>query len=110
MLNTIRVDCTGPSTDNLYAVSTATTVGAFFYYHVQDAIADSSRTGMIMATWFSTSTPVYTDTSTADPQGASTADVVFSVVISGSDAVLRATIGGTNEWVIRVGVVLIPYN
>jgi hypothetical protein len=82
-------------TTNVYSVPTSLYNGAFYDYTISNA--SNLRAGNIMVV-FSTASVQFSETSTLDI--GTTSGVTFSVVISGSNAVLRVATS-TNGWTVK---------
>ena len=94
-LNTTIKKPLSSGTNNIYAIPTSGYTGAFFDYTVLSTTG--ARAGNVMSIW-SGSSVQYTDASTNDI--GSTTGVTFSVVISGSSAVLQAT-SASSGWMFK---------
>jgi hypothetical protein len=94
-LNTTIKKTLTSGTNNIYSIPTSAYTGAFFDYTLLSS--SGARAGNIMSIW-SGSSAQYTDTSTNDI--GSTSGVTFSVVVSGSSAVLVAS-GTTSGWTLK---------
>ena len=94
-LNTTVKKSLTSGTNNIYSIPTSGYTGAFFDYTLISA--SGARAGNIMSIW-SGSSAQYTDTSTNDI--GNTTGVTFSVVVSGSSAVLQST-SATSGWTLK---------
>lgn len=94
-LNTTIKKTLSSGTNNIYSIPTSAYTGAFFDYTLLSSTG--ARAGNIMSIWSGSSTQ-YTDVSTNDI--GSTSGVTFSVVISGSSAVLQGT-ASTSGWTLK---------
>jgi hypothetical protein len=94
-LNTTTRITANTGTTNVYSVPTSLYNGAFYDYTISNA--SNLRAGNIMAV-FSTASVQFSETSTLDI--GTTSGVTFSVVISGSNAVLRVATS-TNNWIVK---------
>ena len=94
-LNTTVKKTLSAGANNIYSIPTSAYTGAFFDYTL--IRSTGARAGNVMSIW-SGSSVQYTDTSTNDI--GSTTGVTFSVVISGSSAVLQGT-ASTSGWTLK---------
>ena len=94
-LNTTVKKSLASGTNNIYSIPTSAYTGAFFDYTL--IRSSGARAGNIMSIW-SGSSVEYSDVSTNDI--GSTTGVTFSVVISGSSAVLQGT-ASTSGWTLK---------
>ena len=91
----------------VYQIPDTVSTSAFFDYSVVEA-GGARRAGTVMVVWNSTAnTAAFNDVSTTD-LGGSTADIIFTAAVDGSDNLeLVANIAG-GSWDIRLSVRLTP--
>jgi len=94
------------STEDLLIISETSGTSLFADYAVENTSTNKARAGQVMAIWSTASVNVeYTEVATndLDRNGGDTSGITFSVVKSGTDIILRATISA-GTWNIKTAV------